>query len=592
MYIPPELWTRILEYTDIKTCLAFNDSRALKSFLKTWHDWNKGAISAAELGKLDQVKFLLYSKDRPRAPQLLNKDQHLLPVKIIETAVHQGDTQIVQLVFEQGIELVTGWRIMDDVCKLPKEAAKRGHTQIALMILRALLGSETQTWHFVKALQSSIKSAAEFGALDTLKVLLNFGKENNDKLQSFHMEEFEQSAVSNAIKGGQLQTLNWLKDDLPEGFTYSTMACALEANQLTSIQYLLSNGLGILLPSKNTAHHAVKICRLDVLQFIEARCPAAIPKASIDDIDFSLPSAQQTLEYLHQRHAKCSKQAMDKAAGAGNLQSVKFLHTHRKEGCSDEAIDNAVQGGHLFMLKWLTDVKSMKLEEWHVDTAISWCEVDVLEWLLGQVNYNKKQSLFGFPCFMKKPNREDVRLCSVLKRHWPELLCEQADRALKRALDFEQMDIVDYLTEQIPAEYFKSEYGSDIAKHLARNQLKAAYWIYTHQRRWAKNLWGSACIETEKGVILDLQSWLVSGAEQRISGIRYHSGHNWESTEVFDELLHFKVRCHITSDPVWNGMVSVVTSVCNEKFAIQRSLSSGLTLVLQKYTMLNLNSCF
>ncbi|CAN0327464.1 unnamed protein product, partial [Phaeothamnion confervicola] len=47
-----------------------------------------------------------------------------------------------------------------------------------------------------------------------------------------------------------------------------------------------------------------------------------------------------------------SRQAMDDAAGEGNLEVVKWLHAHRREGCTRALLTRAAGGGHLRVVEW------------------------------------------------------------------------------------------------------------------------------------------------------------------------------------------------------------------------------------------------
>jgi hypothetical protein len=72
---------------------------------------------------------------------------------------------------------------------------------------------------------------------------------------------------------------------------------------------------------------------------------------------------------------------MDNAAGAGLLDVVEFLHTHRTEGCSTKALDLASTNGHVDVVRFLVENRS----EGNIQSAFSKAgengRLDVLKYL-------------------------------------------------------------------------------------------------------------------------------------------------------------------------------------------------------------------
>lgn len=62
----------------------------------------------------------------------------------------------------------------------------------------------------------------------------------------------------------------------------------------------------------------------------------------------------ETVKWLHaNRTERCTKSAMNFAAGNGHLSVVQWLHENRNEGCSIGAMCEAAANGHLSVLQFL-----------------------------------------------------------------------------------------------------------------------------------------------------------------------------------------------------------------------------------------------
>ncbi|KAL2913760.1 hypothetical protein HK105_206776 [Polyrhizophydium stewartii] len=59
------------------------------------------------------------------------------------------------------------------------------------------------------------------------------------------------------------------------------------------------------------------------------------------------------LLYRHVPGERWSFVVMDEAAASGNLELVRWLHTHRQARCTTRAIDTAAANGHLQVTRWL-----------------------------------------------------------------------------------------------------------------------------------------------------------------------------------------------------------------------------------------------
>ncbi|KDO18079.1 hypothetical protein SPRG_16517 [Saprolegnia parasitica CBS 223.65] len=88
------------------------------------------------------------------------------------------------------------------------------------------------------------------------------------------------------------------------------------------------------------------------------------------------------VQALHERGVKCSTDAMDKAAGNGHLDVVRFLHAHRSEGCTDKAMSQAATNGHLEVVEFLHAARTEGCTVDALDGAIRHGHLDVVRFLV------------------------------------------------------------------------------------------------------------------------------------------------------------------------------------------------------------------
>ncbi|KAL2914111.1 hypothetical protein HK105_206369 [Polyrhizophydium stewartii] len=91
----------------------------------------------------------------------------------------------------------------------------------------------------------------------------------------------------------------------------------------------------------------------------------------------------EVLKWLHERmpNRNWPTEVMDKAAGSGNLDCVKFLNANCTEGCTIQAMDYAAQNGHLDVVKWLHANRTEGCSTEAMDDAARNGHLDVVKWL-------------------------------------------------------------------------------------------------------------------------------------------------------------------------------------------------------------------
>lgn len=83
----------------------------------------------------------------------------------------------------------------------------------------------------------------------------------------------------------------------------------------------------------------------------------------------------------HVFRSRFTPNVMDRAAAAGHLHVVRWLHEHRSDGCTDDAMDEAAAGGHLAVVQWLHEHRHEGCTCDAMDEAARYGHVAVLQWL-------------------------------------------------------------------------------------------------------------------------------------------------------------------------------------------------------------------
>lgn len=161
-YLPPEICTKILKFTDLYTCLALFEFEAAQHFLAKRDLVNEAFISAAQEGKVHKLKLLLSHIKIPS------------PKFILEEAAAAGHMEILLWLEDNGEQY---WMDYDLDYSLAAcnyymsfhqgfvRAAENGHTQVVQYILGRGINLSANT------LKSARKAAVERGHMSTLIIL-------------------------------------------------------------------------------------------------------------------------------------------------------------------------------------------------------------------------------------------------------------------------------------------------------------------------------------------------------------------------------------------------------------------------------------
>jgi len=207
------------------------------------------------------------------------------------------------------------------------------------------------------------------------------------------LKRLDPDIAKQAARGGQLETLQWLKTQ--EGFYIHSgaFAFACEGGNWEIIRWLRSEGCPW---STSACNRAAKGGQLEVLKWLRSEgCPWNVTTCSF-------------------------------AAEGGHLDVLKWL---KKEGCpwNAGACNCAAEGGHFEVLKWLRS-EGCPWNEWACTNAASGGYMEIMYWLMdGEEVYD-----FRPKC---SPNPDSGRYLEILKWlrsegcPWDEWTCAGAASA-------------------------------------------------------------------------------------------------------------------------------------------------------------------
>lgn len=160
-----------------------------------------------------------------------------------------------------------------------------------------------------------------------------------------------------AVQCASLEVLQWLSDavDLtayPFESDLLDLAC-VHCPGVTTLQWLDTNVPHMRSRVEERAMlRAAEAGRIEVLRWLHDHYYEGFTPATME---YAARGGQlEIVRFLHEfRREGCTSRAMDAAAANGHLAVVAFLHKHRTEGCSEHAMTEAAVRGHVDVVAFL-----------------------------------------------------------------------------------------------------------------------------------------------------------------------------------------------------------------------------------------------
>ena len=242
---------------------------------------------------------------------------------------------------------------------------------------------------------STITEAIKHGALNILTQL-------HRRHRFSHVDPIEQ-----AVKSHQLAVLSFL---LAERYAITELAVdhAVMAGDLAALRLLTQTGdipvsdravnqmairgdlkifkhlcrRGQIRSKARVFDLAAKYGHMSMLIYL-SRGPNQVA-CTTDAMDRAAGNGQlDVVQWLHEHRSEgCTTDAMDLAAGNGQLDVVRWLHEHRSEGCTTNAMDRAAANGHLRVVRWLHEHRSEGCTNRAINSAVTRGHLKVVQLLL------------------------------------------------------------------------------------------------------------------------------------------------------------------------------------------------------------------
>ncbi|KAJ3108773.1 hypothetical protein HDU97_000173 [Phlyctochytrium planicorne] len=430
---------------------------------------------AAENGQLEMLRYL---KDSKRIE---------LGRYCLSAAASRGHLELVQYLST----------FMEITYQCITAAADYGH----LSVLEFLFAKVPRSNPFSSdVIERAMKYAASRGHLEVVKFLV----------EKSTGSQFTEAAMRDAIKEGKVEVFRYLYDLSTRPRLFSGLGIGVKSSWPEDIlgAALIFGDISVLkvLHSPNTIYpersvrEAISKGHVDVLRFLLKQAPSQISsdrrimdKAllsgnteivqllldhgisgdihldSIDVLDLKV------IKLLHDRQRLVwgSARAMDKAAKAGLLDVVQFLHAHYKEGCTFSAMDMAAANGHLHVVKWLHENRTEGCSEKAMDNASAANHFDVVKFL-----HENRTEGCTTRAWNMAARHADMRILKFLHTHRSEGCTTEAmdiaaelghlntvrflhknrtggctDKSMAKSVDRGNMEVIKFLLEAYPKKF-------------------------------------------------------------------------------------------------------------------------------------------
>lgn len=190
-------------------------------------------------------------------------------------------------------------------------------------------------------------------------------------------------SVESAASRNHVKVMDLLLDTSPDlAAAPSTLRRAAESGALDVVQLLHDRVFAMhhCRDCKGVGDKAAGAGQLQVVEYLHAVCVAGF---STDAMDWAAANGHlAVVKFLHQNRCEgCTVYAMDQAAAQGWLDVVQFLHSNRTEGCTLYAMDGAARRGHFDVLEFLHLNRSEGCSAWALAEAAEKGHLAIVEFL-------------------------------------------------------------------------------------------------------------------------------------------------------------------------------------------------------------------
>ncbi|EFA83701.1 hypothetical protein PPL_02768 [Heterostelium album PN500] len=187
------------------------------------------------------------------------------------------------------------------------------------------------------------------------------------------------SVMTEAARLGQLEIVKYIRKNRVEGCEPHTLAwCIANGSSQEMIDFLLDECMPFfsvksLEPIKNACGRGDILLVQKLLSFGFA----------IDHEALEIAAANNHLDIVKSLDMYAGSQtAMNLAAENGHLETVIYLHNHRKEGCNHLAMDRALQNGCMDVVRFLHDNRTEGCTPTGIDKSLSYGQTAAIKFVV------------------------------------------------------------------------------------------------------------------------------------------------------------------------------------------------------------------
>ena len=261
---------------------------------------------------------------------------------------------------------------------------------------------------------------------------------------------FSTEAMDNAAEFGHVDILQWLHENRTEGCTANAMDKACKYGHLPAVKWLHDNrteGCTV-----NAMDDAAQNGHLEVLKWLHQNRAEGCTKIAMDYA--ACYGHLEVVKWLHENRSEgCSVLAMEWAASFGNLSVVKWLHENRSEGCTTKAMDGAAMYGHLEVVKWLHENRTEGCTTKAMDWAAMYGHLETIRWL--HENRTEGCTTDAMDIASQNGHFEVVKWLHFNRKEG------RTEKAMREAISHKHLQIVKFLLENIRDDFRFEVFSND-----------------------------------------------------------------------------------------------------------------------------------
>lgn len=282
--------------------------------------------------------------------------------KALQAAVRVGDLDFLRWIHKNYSRRAVWWRRA--LCNFPYDAVGGSIFTIVKWLHQHDAPVDPDN------VKSLVRIAAIKGDLEMMEWVLEREERRNWRMEMI---------LNEAANKGHTNVLQWAVERLGATLSQTQMDIAISNGRLDTARWLLSQGIQILRP--NTISGATRNKHFTTLRWAIENLTMFMKELE-PGVDAMLAELGQLgiIQLLHEFGVIFTTTVMNSAARGGQLDVVKWVHSHWNVGCTTAAMDGAAENNHLDVVKWLNTNRSEGCTTEAIDQAATNGHLEVVIW--------------------------------------------------------------------------------------------------------------------------------------------------------------------------------------------------------------------